>query len=283
MFLGVTTLRGERALAAPLDTILLVDDEHPVRTVVGVMLRRAGYEVIEAESGAEAIMRFHAHTPQIRILVSDIGMPVMQGPELAQRLIALQPDLSVLLMSGYVKCSPSMFRLDDRNVAFLPKPFAASHLVAKVQELVRRSPGSAFSASGVAESDVARRTVLVVDDDRATVDLYARMLVPEGCTVITVTTGAEALRTVAQRPADVMLLDLHMPDMNGLECLRQLRRSSMPWMAVAMVTGDYFLDEAILAQVQALGAELHFKPLWVDDIVGIVRSLLSGTTHRATQ
>src|SRR6476660_9417035 len=102
--------------------VLLVDDEHAVRTVTGVMLRRAGYDVIQASSGDEALRLFQEHAAEIPILVSDIAMPGMQGPELAQRLIAIKRDLFVLLISGYVKCSPSMFRLDDRNVALLAKP-----------------------------------------------------------------------------------------------------------------------------------------------------------------
>src|SRR5262245_48786138 len=99
------------------------------------MLRRAGYDVVEANSGEEACRIFPPQAGDIHILVSDIAMPGMQGSELAQRLIAIKPSLHVLLISGYVKCSPSTFRLDDRNVAFLAKPFHAKELLAKLQEL----------------------------------------------------------------------------------------------------------------------------------------------------
>src|SRR3954471_344460 len=91
-------MRVGDTLPTALQNILLVDDEHAVRTVIAVMLRRAGYDVILAGSGEEALTLFDAH-PEIRILVSDIAMPDMQGPELAQRLIALKPELFVLLIS----------------------------------------------------------------------------------------------------------------------------------------------------------------------------------------
>jgi CheY-like chemotaxis protein len=268
--------------SAAAETVLLVDDESAVRTVIAVMLRRAGYDVIEASSGDGAARLFQRHAGAIRFVVSDIAMPGMQGPELAQRLIALQLDLYVLLISGYVKCSPSTFRLDDRNVAFLAKPFVPAELIAKLRELVTRSAGPAISLTARDSNLANSRTVLVVDDDLATVELYTRMLRPEGFTVIPTTTGEEGLRQFAQQPADVILLDLRMPDIDGLEFLRLLRRSATRRPAVAMITGDYFLDDSIIAQVRALGAELHFKPLWVDDIVGIVRGLLSGATNRAT-
>src|SRR5207244_1705981 len=105
---------------------------------------------------------------------SDIVMPGMQGPKLAQRLIDLQPDLYVLLISGYVKCSPSMVRLDDRNVAFLAKPFLTRQLVAKLQELVTRSSPVILPLAADAVR-IPTRTVVVVDNDAATVKLYARM------------------------------------------------------------------------------------------------------------
>src|SRR5262245_25223159 len=115
-------------------------------------------------------------------------MPGMQGPELAQRLIALQPNLHVLLISGFVKRPPAMFGLDDRDVAFLAKPFRLQELVTKLQELVARS--SRATANPTADQDAAAdRTVLVVDDDEVTVDLYARILRAERFHVIAATTA----------------------------------------------------------------------------------------------
>ena len=265
-----------------LQKILLVDDEHAVRTVVGVMLRRAGYDVISAGSGEEALELYHAHAPDIHVVVSDIAMPGMQGPELAQRLIALRPDLYVLLISGYIKCSLSTFRLDDRNVALLSKPFTAGQLTEKLQQLLARS--SPVVAPRTAEQRrVATRTVLVVDDDATTVELYARLLRPEGFAVCTATTADEGLRVLAQASADAVLVDLRMPDMDGVEFLRRLRRAVPRRIPAALVTGDYFVDDSIIAQAHALGADMHFKPLWFDDLVAIIKGLMTGVSNRATQ
>src|SRR5262249_28297725 len=157
---------------------------------------------------------------------------------------------------------PSMFRLDDRNVAFLSKPFSPTQLLAKVQELVQRS-SPVLLPRVAAESPVPTRTVLVVDDDASTVELYARMLTIEGFSVVITTTAERGLREIANRPADAILLDLRMPNVDGVEFLRRLHRAGSRRIPVAILTGEYFVDDQTVALVQSLGAEMHFKPLWV--------------------
>ena len=77
---------------------------------------------------------------------------------------------------------------------------------------------------------------------------------------------------------DAIILDLRMPLVDGLGFLRRLRshddQRSTP---VAIVTGDYFLEDAVSNELQALGAELRFKPLWLEDLVGLARNLLKVT------
>ena len=83
------------------ETILLVEDEDSVRVIVGAVLRRHGYRVLEAAGPREACDIFAAHGPVIDLLLTDVVMPDMNGPALAQRLVALRPQLRVLFISGY--------------------------------------------------------------------------------------------------------------------------------------------------------------------------------------
>lgn len=83
------------------ETVLLVDDDDAVRTVARAVLRRHGYHVLDARSGADALLRSEEYTGPIHLLVSDVVMPEMSGPELAERLTKCRPDLKVLCMSGY--------------------------------------------------------------------------------------------------------------------------------------------------------------------------------------
>jgi DNA-binding response OmpR family regulator len=262
-------------------TILLVDDQAPVRTVLAALLCQAGYRVLEAASGQDALRLWREHPAKIDVLLSDIAMPGIQGPELAQRLIARQPDLYVLLISGFVTCSPSTFGLDHRRVAFLAKPFRLSELVAKLEDLLARSPRRS-SEPPQGDEHLRGRMVLVVDDDETTLNHYAGMLRLEGFHVVTASTAEEGLRVFAKGPVDAVLLDLRMPDIDGLELLRRLRRDGASRTPIAMLTGDYLLNDDVVAQIYALDAALHFKPLWIEDVVAIVQGLLCDSSSSAS-
>jgi CheY-like chemotaxis protein len=115
-------------------TILLVEDESPVRTLTGRMLERVGYRVLSAATPADACALFDVHAREVSLLVTDVVMPEMHGPALAQRLVAQRPDLRVLFMSGYSDAMPEGTR--TRRMAFLQKPFAAAHLMTAIEALL---------------------------------------------------------------------------------------------------------------------------------------------------
>jgi DNA-binding response OmpR family regulator len=120
-----------------------------------------------------------------------------------------------------------------------------------------------------------RSTILIVDDDEGVTETFARMLTLEGYDVRTAFTAEAGLREAAEHRPDAIILDLRMPFADGLSFLRRLRshaeRRNIP---VAIVTGDYFVDDTVSAELQALGAALRFKPLWLDDLLGLTRDLL---------
>ena len=121
------------------ETVLLVEDEEAVRLIVSAVLRRQGYTVIETSSPASAVELFERHAEEIDLLVTDVVMPVMNGPALAQRLGAIRPALRVLFISGYTSVpSPEM---QNPNVGFLNKPFQTAVLVARVREMLSRPAG----------------------------------------------------------------------------------------------------------------------------------------------
>jgi DNA-binding response OmpR family regulator len=102
------------------------------------------------------------------------------------------------------------------------------------------------------------------------------MLTLEGYRVRTAMNVKRGLWEVAECQPDAIILDLRMPLVDGLEFLRRLRSSQHHAQTpVAIVTGDYFLDDSTSAELRALGAVLTFKPLWLDDLLGLTRTLLS--------
>jgi two-component system response regulator MprA len=118
-------------------------------------------------------------------------------------------------------------------------------------------------------------TILIVDDDEGVVSCFARMLCLEGYNVRTAIDAETGLREAQESRPDAIILDLRMPLLDGVAFLRRLRmRQAQRDTPVAVVTGDYLLDEAVSAELRELGAELRFKPLWLDDLVGLARQLL---------
>ena len=120
-------------------TILLVEDEDAVRTVGVRTLRRAGHTVFEAAGGIDALAIYDRHGEEIDLLVTDVVMPEMRGPVLAERLVARRPGLPVLFVSGYSDTGPDSMR-GIAHAKFLDKPFTPARLTAAVAELLAAAP-----------------------------------------------------------------------------------------------------------------------------------------------
>ena len=120
--------------------------------------------------------------------------------------------------------------------------------------------------------------ILIVDDDEGVTQTFARMLRLEGYQVRTAMSAETGLQEAEAVHPDAIILDLRMPLVDGLGFLRRLRQNDIHRSTpVAIVTGDYFLEDAISTELRELGAELRFKPLWLEDLVGLARNLLKVT------
>ena len=125
--------------------------------------------------------------------------------------------------------------------------------------------------------DAATRTILIVDDDRSVTDTFARILKLEGFQVATALSAEAGLELANNIRPDGILLDMRMPITSGLQFLRQVRsRPHLVDVPVAIVTGDYFLSDPIQNELKSLGAAVRFKPMWLEDLVALARTLVSG-------
>jgi PAS domain S-box-containing protein len=123
------------------ETILLVEDDDQVRAVARGILRKNGYQVIEARNAGEALMHAERHPGVADLLLSDVVMPQVSGPELAKRLATLQPDMRVLFMSGYTDDSIVRHGVLESNIAYLQKPITPGMLTMKVREVLDAGSG----------------------------------------------------------------------------------------------------------------------------------------------
>lgn len=120
--------------------------------------------------------------------------------------------------------------------------------------------------------------VLVVDDDEGVALTFSRMLRLQGYRVETATNAETGLALAKAHKPDAIILDLRMPIFGGVEFLRRLRDAdnhSSPAPSVTIVTGDYFIEEPIATELRQLGAQVCFKPLWIDDLVDVVGRMLA--------
>jgi PAS domain S-box-containing protein len=114
--------------------VLLAEDEETIRSLVGEVLTRSGYKVFAAPNGEEAIRLLAKHVGEIDLLLTDVVMPGMGGPDLARAAARLSPNLRVLYTSGYASEPDEAF--EDPDVAFIGKPFSPKELVSKVRDVL---------------------------------------------------------------------------------------------------------------------------------------------------
>jgi CheY-like chemotaxis protein len=131
---------SEHAIDRPL--LLLVEDEPSLRTLVVSVLEDRGYEVLQAGNGLDAIELAERHRGRIDLLLTDIVMPGLSGPELAHRLRRLRPGLEVLFMSGYNDSRVVSRGVEQANVNLLVKPFTPSELINRVRDLAGVEPAA---------------------------------------------------------------------------------------------------------------------------------------------
>jgi DNA-binding NtrC family response regulator len=124
---------------AHLETILVVEDEAGIRALVRKILRRQGYEVLEASNGEEALTICRDHPGKIGLLITDVIMPEVGGRELVDRFHALRSDAKVLYVSGYTDDAGIYSGKFPPGTAFLQKPFTLGALLDKVKEVLGAS------------------------------------------------------------------------------------------------------------------------------------------------
>jgi PAS domain S-box-containing protein len=220
------------------ETVLLVEDEAALRNVCRVYLESKGYTVLEAGNAKEAMRICQSHNRPIHVLITDIVMPGLGGLELAKSALELRPALSVVLVSGYTD------RPLDREAIgfgkFLQKPFSFDALARTVRSLLDKN-----------------REILLIEDSKFMRVAVQRALTRAGYTVHTANQGEAGLRAARGTLPDLILLDLVLPTISGLDVLKALKRDaitkSIPVIVLAALsepTKEELLNEGAAACVE---------------------------------
>jgi CheY-like chemotaxis protein len=186
-------------------TILYAEDDQAIRNLVLSLLKNHGYNVLVAENGRMAIEIAQAHDGPIHLLLTDVIMPELDGPNLAEQLRAVRPLVRVIFMSG---CSTGLLS-SHGGCGFIQKPFLPVALLGIVRDALAQPPY---------RIDKFAMVILVLEDDPSVRFLIRLVLQPSGHTLLEVATAEEALERFEEtgRKADLLITDVNLPVSSGI-------------------------------------------------------------------
>jgi two-component system, cell cycle sensor histidine kinase and response regulator CckA len=121
------------------ETILLVEDEDSLRFVICDFLSQLGYKLLSAASGEEAVVMGQAYSGHIDLLLTDVSLPGMAGPEVAETLLTSRPNLKIIYVSGYTECTLEPHGVLIPGKVLLQKPFTIKSLTLKLREVLDKN------------------------------------------------------------------------------------------------------------------------------------------------
>lgn len=258
---------------------LVVDDDEEVRNLVLEYLEVSGFEVLKAENGLEALLKVKHERPEV--VVIDVHMPRLGGLEALKRIRAFDASIRVVVISGRAaEVERDALRLGAHAV--LPKPLVLPDLSRALGAEVVAAPVAAATgaAASVVSAPAVARTdprILLVDDDAGVREMLQELMTATGCQTHAAADGAAALRAVVTTPCDVILLDIDMPGLSGLETLVAIR-ALVPDVPVVMVSG--IESEEVARSALAKGAfDYIMKPIDVQRLTSVVDAALSFRTR----
>ncbi|WP_088342730.1 MULTISPECIES: response regulator [Rhodomicrobium] len=263
------------------ETVLVVEDDEDVRLTAVEMLSDLGYRVLKARDAQSAFAIVESGVP-IDLLFTDVVMPgPMRSPELARKAKERLPNIAVLFTSGYTdNAIVHGGRLDD-GIELLSKPYTREALARKIRHVLRnhhqRNPRLAPAAHLPLDAEPVASgqrpeplRVLLVEDDALIRLTTADMLTSLGHAVFEAGTARDALVIIEEQPVDVLLTDIGLPGISGVDLASEARRKK-PDMKVVFATGNDSVP-GIREREELASAVLLQKPY---DQNGLARALAS--------
>lgn len=253
-------------------TILIVDDDQMNCDLLQNVFTRHGYHVISSTSGPEGLVLFQQYAPRVTLL--DLRMPQMDGLMVLKAIRAMDPHAPVIILGGGATEVQENQARALRVTDFIRKGLSLDILVEavnRVAQLPAPPKTTPLPRSGQASPPIDE-CIMVVDDDPLIRDLLVQFMSLRGYRAVGVKDGYEALRRVDETPPDLILLDMVMPGMSGVEVLQALREREYPG-GVVIMTGSH--NEELLEEAWALGPqEVLVKPIDLERLLTAIQLVL---------
>ncbi|MEK6699359.1 MAG: response regulator [Nitrospirota bacterium] len=246
-----------------LKKILVVEDNEQNRILMRQILKHHGYEVLEAADGAAGLAMAGEHMPDLILL--DLQMPVMGGFAVIREL-RKTPELSklkVIAVTSFAMKGDREKALEAGFDEYVTKPIDTRKFIEIVKNILPKE-----------NMTLKKPIILCVDDVPANLKLLENILVPRGYEVVSAANGEDALLKIKTRTIDLVLLDLMMPGMDGLQVSRKIKDSKKyKNIPIVMLTAHTGVESFIKSLSNEVFAYFH-KPFETDELVKIVRAAL---------
>ncbi len=257
--------QDESAVSGGTETILVVEDDDAVRGTVVALLSELGYKVLKARDALSAIGIIESGLP-IDLILSDVMMP---GPvkleQMVQRALQLMPDIKIIFTSGYTEGSIVHSGRLQAGIEFLAKPYGHDVLARKLR--------SVLGAAKISNPEDAKRphslTILLCEDDELIRMNLADILEDFGHKTLEAANGAQALELFEQNSVDILITDVGLPDISGIDLCARIREA-MPQLPVIFASGHSHLPGVTLDAKTAILC----KPYTMDMIEDAIAAML---------
>ncbi len=266
----------------PPPQILLMEDEQSLAKGLEMALQETGYEVTIAPDGRNALKRFDEKP--FDLLLADLRLPDIDGMEVIRRVKRLHPDTAVVVITGYATVPSAVEAIKTGAYDYLPKPFTDDDIKTVIRgalqappsppaaegskpvEAKKHGPPTAREPEPVERGRTSR--ILLVEDEVTTAQGLRMVLTEAGYEVESATTGQTALDTVKREGFDVLIADLRLPDIDGMEVIRRVKENR-PETEVIVITGYATVASAIEAMKLGIFDYLP-KPFTEDEVKSVV-------------
>ncbi|MBF0537791.1 MAG: response regulator [Nitrospirae bacterium] len=242
--------------------VLLIEDHEAAREQLAEFIQKEGFEVLQAESGRVGLDLFLSERPHI--VLTDMKMPDIDGIEVIRRIKQLSPDTDIILLTAFGETDIAITALREGALDYLKKPIDLNCLTTAI--------GRAKERFVMRQEQTLQPVILLVDDEELPRKRLARVLEKEDWKVITASDGEGAIRLFNITKIDIVLTDINMPRMNGLQALHQMRGINSDFEAIVF-TG--YGDEESAIQAMRDGA-INFlkKPVDLDQLIVVIEKAL---------